>query len=526
MGHGAVRQHRLPLRRLGESCAQKAGVDTTKYTNVVYVWPKTTSCGWAGLATLGGNQAWINGSMTIPAVAHELGHNLGVHHASALKCTLNGTPVPWSSTCTAYEYGDPFSVMGVASHTARHHHGLQLGQFGWVPELIDITASGSYTISPAELTAQPRLFRIARGDGTFLYFEFRRPYGAFDAYTSTDPVVNGVTIRVAADKPTRSQSYLLDMVPSTTSFADAPLAAGATFTDPLTKISITTTSVSASMATIQVTYPGTVTTDVQPPSVPGSLTATANSSSTVAVSWAASSDNVGVAGYRVFRNGTLLATTTTTGYADSGLAPATAYSYTVVAFDAAGNTGPAATVSATTLPLADTTPPSAPGSFGASATDSTTVALSWTVSSDNVGVAGYRVSRNGTLLTTTTTTGYADSGLAAGHGLRLRGRRVRCRRQHRSRCHRIGDHFAATSHHPAATTNHTAGRHHPAVGSRLIGRLCDESIDRHVELDGQHRRRGCGRLQRLPRRCARGHRECHVVYRLRARAQHAPTATR
>jgi chitodextrinase len=439
-----------------KAAQQKAGVDTTKYTNVVYVWPKTTSCGWAGLATIGGNQAWINGSMTIPVVSHELGHNLGVHHASALKCTLNGTPVPWSSTCTTYEYGDPFSVMGVASHTARHHHNLQLGQFGWVPELIDITASGSYTISPAALTAQPRMFRISRGDGTFLYLEFRRPYGSFDAYSSADPVVNGVTIRVAPDKPTRSQSFLLDMVPSTTSFADAPLAVGATFTDPLTKIAITTTSASSSMATIQVTRPGTTVTDVQPPMVPGSLMAVATGSSTVALSWVASSDNVGVTGYRVFRNGTLLATPTATSYADSGLAPATAYGYTVVAFDAAANTSLAATASATTqppattlpptttttlppttttlpppsttlppptttvappptsttLPPRDTTPPSAPDSLMGTATGPSSITLSWSASADDRGVTGYNLSRDGVLIATINATTFTDSGLA------------------------------------------------------------------------------------------------------------------
>ena len=88
--------------------------------------------------------------------------------------------------------------------------------------------------------------------------------------------------------------------------------------------------------------------DTQPPSTPGSLTATATSSSQVSLAWTASTDNVGVTGYRVSRGGTLLTTVTTLTFADSGLSPNTLYSYTVVAVDAAGNPSAAASASVTT----------------------------------------------------------------------------------------------------------------------------------------------------------------------------------
>src|SRR5213078_1020407 len=77
--------------------------------------------------------------------------------------------------------------------------------------------------------------------------------------------------------------------------------------------------------------------DTTPPTVPTGLTATAVSSSQINLSWAASFDSVGVTGYRVYRGGTQIATTTTTSYANTGLSPSTTYSYTVAAFDAAGN---------------------------------------------------------------------------------------------------------------------------------------------------------------------------------------------
>ena len=68
------------------------------------------------------------------------------------------------------------------------------------------------------------------------------------------------------------------------------------------------------------------------------------------ISWQASSDNVGVTGYQVLRNNTRIATVSGTSYRDSSVAPSTAYSYTVVAFDAAGNNSVASAVAQATTP--------------------------------------------------------------------------------------------------------------------------------------------------------------------------------
>jgi hypothetical protein len=73
-----------------------------------------------------------------------------------------------------------------------------------------------------------------------------------------------------------------------------------------------------------------------PPSAPSGLTATATSSSAVNLSWTASTDNIGVTGYNIFRNGTKVGTSTTTSFTDSGLASSTTYTYTVTAYNAAG----------------------------------------------------------------------------------------------------------------------------------------------------------------------------------------------
>lgn len=157
--------------------------------------------------------------------------------------------------------------------------------------------------------------------------------------------------------------------------------------------------------------------DTTPPTAPTNLRATAVSPSEVDLSWTASSDNFGVAGYRIYRNGTQVGTSTATAYADTSVQPSTSYSYTAVAYDAAGNTSPASNTAAVTTPATpDTIPPSPPSGLAANPYSGTEVDLSWTASTDNVGVAGYRIYRNGAQVGTSTTTSYADKGLQAGTG--------------------------------------------------------------------------------------------------------------
>jgi chitodextrinase len=77
--------------------------------------------------------------------------------------------------------------------------------------------------------------------------------------------------------------------------------------------------------------------DTQAPSVPGGVTASAVSPTRVDLAWTGSSDNQGVAGYRIYRNGTAIGTTSSTSYSDTTAAPSSTYSYTVDAVDTTGN---------------------------------------------------------------------------------------------------------------------------------------------------------------------------------------------
>jgi chitodextrinase len=134
----------------------------------------------------------------------------------------------------------------------------------------------------------------------------------------------------------------------------------------------------------------------------------------VDLSWTASTDDVGVAGYAIFRNGTQIDTTTTTSYSDTTVQASTSYSYTVTAYDAAGNTSPASNAATVTTPAAaDTTPPTAPTNLTATASSATRVDLGWTASTDDVGVTGYQIFRGGTQIGTSTTTSYSDTTVKA-----------------------------------------------------------------------------------------------------------------
>src|SRR5207247_2464835 len=138
--------------------------------------------------------------------------------------------------------------------------------------------------------------------------------------------------------------------------------------------------------------------DTTPPTTPAGLTAAVAGSTGANLSWSASTDNVGVTGYILRRNGVQVATPATTSFADTGLSAATTYSYTVAARDAAGNISPNST--SVSITIADTTPTTTPIGLTAAVAGATGANLSWGASTDNVGVSGHIVRRNGVQVAT------------------------------------------------------------------------------------------------------------------------------
>ena len=172
--------------------------------------------------------------------------------------------------------------------------------------------------------------------------------------------------------------------------------------------------------------------DNTPPTVPANLNAAPVSTSQVDLAWQASTDNVGVMEYAVYRcagNGctpsTKVATVSSnTTYSQTGLLANTTYTFAVNARDAAGNeSAKSASDVATTLAVpTDTTPPTVPGNLTSSTISTSQINLSWQASADNVGVTGYsifRCSGNGCtptvqIATIGSVTAFQNTGLMAG----------------------------------------------------------------------------------------------------------------
>jgi chitodextrinase len=189
-------------------------------------------------------------------------------------------------------------------------------------------------------------------------------------------------------------------------FSDTTLAPNTTYTYSVRAVDAGGNLSASSLSANATTSPDTI-----PPSVPTGLSAQAVSASQINLTWQPSSDNVGVAGYTVFRNTVPIGTPSTNSFSDINLVPNTLYTYTVSASDGSGNnSAQSASAQATTFP--DTTAPSIPTNLTAIPVGATQINLTWQASTDNVGVAGYRIVRNGTPLpTTTTTTSFSDTGL-------------------------------------------------------------------------------------------------------------------
>jgi aryl-phospho-beta-D-glucosidase BglC (GH1 family) len=161
--------------------------------------------------------------------------------------------------------------------------------------------------------------------------------------------------------------------------------------------------------------------DTTAPSTPANLAAGTPSTTTIPLTWSASTDTgSGVAGYQVYQGTTLVGSTTSTSLTVTGLSPGTAYSFTVRAKVVAGNVSAASTVVTARTAVgtgSDTVAPSVPTGLEAGTGTTTSIPLRWTASTDNAGgsgVAGYDVYRAGTLVGSSTTPTYTASGLTAG----------------------------------------------------------------------------------------------------------------
>jgi hypothetical protein len=189
-----------------------------------------------------------------------------------------------------------------------------------------------------------------------------------------------------------------------------------------TQISVTVANPSTAPAPAPAPTP-----DAQPPSLPTGFVATATTATSISTTWAAATDDVGVAGYRLWLGGAPAGDVTGTSFTFSGLSCGTTEALEVAAYDAAGNVSAHASLRAATVACAaggDASPPTVPRGFTQTSTTTGSIRVAWVSSTDDTAVSGYDVFVDGAHAARvaaggTTTTAVALTGLACGTAHRL-----------------------------------------------------------------------------------------------------------
>lgn len=160
MTGGAVGWLRVP-RATFDACNPDALRDATPpttlagYDRVVFVTPTVPACRFLGLA--GATDVVLNGGLFMTLATHELGHTLGLGHASLWDCS--------GSRCAVAEYGNPFSVMGSGGGDLNAYEKSQLG---WLAGTISPEGDANYEIGPVEgPTTMPQALVVRTASSDF-----------------------------------------------------------------------------------------------------------------------------------------------------------------------------------------------------------------------------------------------------------------------------------------------------------------------------------------------------------------------
>ena len=253
-----------------KQAATNNGIDTDSYDRLVYIFPEISNCGWTGMGTIGATQsrAWINGAFTVNTIGHELGHNFGLRHAQSLDCGVDIV----GSNCTNFVYGDNIDIMGNGDG---HFNGFNKESLGWLSstEITSVTSDGSYLVEPYEMlhSGIAKVLKIPRGTDPetgkqlWYYIEYRQALG-FDSFLEDkDGITGGVVMRLATESDMKS-SQMLDMTPGSVydDFSDAALSVGASYTDSVAGVTITTEWADSTGASVHVSFAKQICTQSEP----------------------------------------------------------------------------------------------------------------------------------------------------------------------------------------------------------------------------------------------------------------------
>lgn len=151
--------------------------------------------------------------------------------------------------------------------------------------------------------------------------------------------------------------------------------------------------------------------DTEVPTAP-TLSANNTTSTKTTLSWTGATDNVAVASYDIYKDGTLVANSTTSPYTVTGLSASTSYVFTVKAKDASNNISVSSNAVTVTTLAPDTEAPTAP-SLSPSGTTNVSTTLTFTGATDNIGVTAYEIYKDGALIATVNNSPYTVTGLSA-----------------------------------------------------------------------------------------------------------------
>lgn len=258
-----------------DATVSASGVNLDLYHRRVYVFPYDASCPYGAWGSLGGDpsRAWIQGSGSPSYLfTHELGHNLGLSHASAYECGDKqiGDSSKFFSECTHLEYGDAYDIMGGASFH-NYFNGPHRYQLGWLKpaEITTVYETGLYTLSHLQSTdSNLKLLRIPIANTQkYYYVGYKRPWN-FDSGLPNN-ITRGATIHLWDEtyKNSWAPTWLLDTTPQSQvgdygyysgDFSDSALANNASFIDPYNKISITQIFADENKASVAVNLNSTI----------------------------------------------------------------------------------------------------------------------------------------------------------------------------------------------------------------------------------------------------------------------------
>ncbi|MES1210483.1 MAG: MYXO-CTERM sorting domain-containing protein, partial [Pseudomonadota bacterium] len=263
---------------------------TGTYNHLIYYFNSTSLCQFGGLGEEGSvsrpaKRTWMNGSLTCVVLMQEPGHNLGLMHANTIKCGTSSFSTAPGSACTITEYGSGMSTMGGA---CKQFNAYERWYMQWLSGCngVRVPSTGTFNLQPLESNCSggsgiqvlqvpfPATLPVSDPQSTSTtvnlnnyYVELRTSGGIFDAYSTSTrgTAFSGPTVFVYVSDNVRVASAtgrgqnsvwteLLNMTPSGTAYTGLT-AAGQSFVDPADGATIKLESISATGATVSVTYP-------------------------------------------------------------------------------------------------------------------------------------------------------------------------------------------------------------------------------------------------------------------------------